>query len=60
MTTLTEAEVRTMRDEVFEKPSTDSNWGGCRESWMAPASVLWLMEYLDKKKKKMVQQNIKL
>lgn len=39
-----EAEVRAMRDKVYERPSSDKNWDGCREHWMQPANVQWLRE----------------
>jgi hypothetical protein len=39
-----EAEVRTLRDQVFGQSSTEKNWAGCREDWMRPDSVAWLRE----------------
>lgn len=40
----TEQEIRSLRDTVFGRPSSDENWSGCRENWMRPASVKWLQD----------------
>ena len=39
-----EAKVRAMRDLVFDSPSTDKNWEACRQNWLRPDSVDWLIE----------------
>jgi hypothetical protein len=39
-----EGEVRKLRDYVFERPSTDKNWEGCREHWLTPDACRWLSE----------------
>lgn len=41
---LNEQEVRALRDLVFEKPTTDKNWAGCRDGWMKPEAAAWLEE----------------
>jgi hypothetical protein len=41
---LTEAAVRTMRNLVYGKPTTEANWEACREGWMRPDSVAWLIK----------------
>jgi hypothetical protein len=38
-----EAEVRAMRDLVYSIPSTDGNWEACKDAWMAPENVEWLL-----------------
>ena len=48
--TITEAEVRAMRDEIYGKPSTDKNWDGCREHWMTPENIQWLRERMQGRK----------
>ena len=40
---MTEAEVRALRDRVFGHKSTDRNWEGCKENWMHPDNVRWLI-----------------
>lgn len=45
---LTEAEVRTLRDCVYGHPSSDHNWEMCRENWMRPDSVEWLVSKVKK------------
>jgi len=37
-----EQRVRRMRDRVFETPSTDQNWHGCKEAWLKPVEIAWL------------------
>jgi hypothetical protein len=39
----TEEQIRAMRDEVYGHKSSNDNWAGCRENWMQPANVLWLV-----------------
>ena len=48
MEPLTEPEVRALRDQVYGEPSTDKNWDFCREHWMRPDSIEWLLEQIDK------------
>ena len=43
-TLMPEEKVRAMRDQVFEKPSTDKNWDGCRENWLHPEAIAWLVQ----------------
>lgn len=40
--TLTEAQVRALRDRVYGHISSDRNWERCKESWMDPANIRWL------------------
>lgn len=41
---MTEAEVRALRDVVFEVPSTNKNWESCGGAWMKEENVRWLEE----------------
>lgn len=41
MKTITEAEVRALRDLVYG-PCTDNNWAACRDGWMKPENIEWL------------------
>lgn len=43
----TEAQVRAMRDNVFDRPSTDNNWLACRHNWCREDSLLWLILHAD-------------
>lgn len=43
---ITEADVRAMRDLVFEVPSSHANWEACKEKWMRPDSVRWLRQMI--------------
>ena len=47
--TLTESQVRSLRDKVFEHPSSDGNWEACKDNWMKPENVKWLMEQSERK-----------
>lgn len=38
----TEAEIRRMRDRVYEKLSSNENWEHVRNNWMKPESIEWL------------------
>jgi hypothetical protein len=40
----TEAQVRAMRDLVYEKPSTDANWERCKDFYMRPENIRWLQD----------------
>ena len=42
--TLTESQVRSLRDKVFNHPSSDNNWEACKDNWMKRECVKWLME----------------
>ncbi len=51
---LTESEVREMRDRVFcilypeeevGKAGYDKNWLECKEKWMTPDGIKWLIEH---------------
>ncbi len=42
---MTEAEVRAMRDRVFEKPVSDNEWATCGKNWMAPSEIRFLQEH---------------
>ena len=44
----TEEQVRAMRDQAYEKPSTDKNWEGCKKNWMQPSEIAWLREITKK------------
>lgn len=46
--TLSENEVRALRARVYGECS-DHNWNCCRENWMRPDSVRWLLENYNKK-----------
>jgi len=39
----TEAEVRALRDRVYGHAATDRNWNGCKENWMHPDNIRWLI-----------------
>jgi len=41
---LTESQVRSLRDKVFNHPSSDSGWEACKDNWMKRECVKWLME----------------
>ena len=41
--TLTEEEVRALRDAIFG-PSKDDNWKACKENWMKPHAIKWLID----------------
>ena len=40
---LNEADVRQLRDRVFEQTSTDNNWNACRVKWLEAEAVAWLL-----------------
>jgi len=42
---ITESEVRALRDTVLVGKSSDRNWDACRENWMKPDSVQWLLDH---------------
>ncbi len=41
----TETEIRAMRDIVYGKESSDNNWEHCKNNWMTPESIDWLIEH---------------
>ena len=41
---MTATEVRKLRDTVYGKPISDKEWEHCREKWMTPDNVRWLVE----------------
>lgn len=41
---LTEAEVRALRDQVYGVPIPDNGWERCKENWMQPENIRWLLE----------------
>ena len=43
---LKEWTVRQMRNSVYEIPSSDANWEGCKYNWMTQDSSQWLVKYL--------------
>jgi hypothetical protein len=40
----TEAEIRSMRDRVYETTASDECWADCRENWLRPDSIKWLQQ----------------
>lgn len=49
---MTEKQVRQLRDLVYERPSTDKNWDGCKAEWMNPSEINWLQTQVNKQQKK--------
>lgn len=47
---LSEEQVRALRDMVFEAPCPDHGWAACRENWMRPENVRWLLDQAAKKR----------
>jgi hypothetical protein len=43
---LTEDEIRALRANIYGE-CTDGNWLACREKWMRPDSVTWLITHQD-------------
>jgi hypothetical protein len=43
MSELSESEVRALRDAVYG-PCTDKAWDACKNAWMNPDSIEWLIE----------------
>lgn len=43
-TTLSETQVRALRDKVYEKPITDDGWKTCGANWQKPENVKWLQQ----------------
>ena len=41
-----EPEVRALRNRVFGRTTSDSNWDSCREYWMQPNDIQWLKDQL--------------
>jgi len=53
---LSEPDVRALRDIVYGVPTTDKNWGYCKEHWMKPENAKWLQEQIKKQNKKQNKQ----
>jgi hypothetical protein len=49
---LTEQAVRKLRDAVLEHPISDKEWNTCRDNWMRPDDIKWLLEQRSKTLKK--------
>ena len=49
---LTEQAVRRLRDLVLEHPISDKEWETCRDNWMRPDDIKWLLEQSKPKTKK--------
>ncbi len=45
----TESVVRQLRNRVYGQESSDANWEGCRDHWMKPDAVSWLMNRRENK-----------
>lgn len=45
---MTEKQVRKLRDTVYERPTTDKNWDGCKSEWMKPEEINWLQKQANK------------
>lgn len=39
--------IRFMRDSVYGRPSTGSNWEGCQHKWKEPEELSWLCEQFE-------------
>lgn len=42
---MTEAQVRAMRDRVYDHRSSDNNWLFCRKAWMNPEGIRFLQAH---------------
>lgn len=45
---LTEAEVRVLRDRIYpnvKDSDGNANWAACKDKWMEPDNVRWLLEH---------------
>jgi hypothetical protein len=49
--------VRAMRDLVFGRPISDKEWASCKEHWMHPDAMIWLMTKVDYDRKKDNERN---
>jgi hypothetical protein len=36
---------RGLRNHVFGKESSDTNWNSCKEGWLRPDSLRWLEDH---------------
>ena len=43
--TLTESEVRALRDRVYCHQISDASWGAIRKNWMSSSGVKFLLEH---------------
>lgn len=41
---MSEAEVRRLRDAIYG-PGSDRNWLNCRDGWLKPENIAWLIEH---------------
>lgn len=48
---VSELQIRSWRDIVFGRPSTDDNWFYCKDHWMQPQAINWLQEQVKKNEK---------
>jgi len=48
--TLTEQEVRALRDRLYGVPTADDQWENCKANWMKPEEVQWLRDQLEEGK----------
>lgn len=52
-----ESQIRRLRDNLYgplPEHCTDSGWEHCRERWMTPENVQWLLENQPKTKKEKI------
>ena len=42
---LTEQQVRKLRDNIYGTPISDKEWNTCKDNWMKPAEISWLLEH---------------
>lgn len=41
-----EAEVRQLRDNIYGRTAeADKNWEACRDNWMRPDDIQWLLDH---------------
>jgi hypothetical protein len=48
---MTEKQVRKLRDLVYDQPTADKNWEGCKLEWMKPEEINWLQKQVNKQTK---------
>ena len=41
---LTEAQVRELRDAVYENKISDTGWDNCKQHWLSPAGIEFLID----------------
>ncbi len=42
---MTEAEIRALRDRVFDHVISDGAWSAVRKAWMSPSERAWLLAH---------------